>query len=529
MRKFRQMIVGLALLAGSGALAPAAHAQDASKTLRFIPEADLRVLDPIWTTAYITRSYGYMVYDTLFAFDASFKPQPQMVQSWSESADHLTWSFTLRDGLKWHDGQPVRAADCTASLARWMKRDVLGQAMAEAIAEMKPTAEKSFAITLKKPFPLLLNGLAKLSSSTAFMMPERVAKTDANTQISETIGSGPYKFVKAEWVPGSKAVFVKNADYVPRSESPSWGAGGKVVKLDRVEWIIIPDSATAANALNAGEVDWWQQAPADLVPLLEKNKDVVVATTDPLGSMGIMRFNQLQPPFDNEKMRQAVLQVVDQRDYMTAVAGDPKNWRTCFSYFPCGTPMSNDAGSEALGGKRDFEKAKALIKEAGYKGEPVVVMMATDQPIVNAQGLVTADLLKRLGINVDLEAMDWGTLITRRASKEPIDKGGWNLFFTWTVAPDLIDPTVIAALRGNGLQAWFGWPTDPKIETLRDAWLAAPDLATQQKLAADIQREAFVSVPYIPTGQFTIPTAYRKNLKGVIVSPVTFLWNVEKM
>jgi peptide/nickel transport system substrate-binding protein len=256
------MFLGIALLAGGGALVPAAHAQDAGKTLKFIPEADLRVLDPIWTTAYITRSYGYMIYDTLFAFDASFKPQPQMVQSWSESADHLTWSFTLRDGLKWHDGQPVRAADCTASLARWMKRDVLGQAIAEALAEMKPTDDKSFTITLKKPFPLLLNGLAKISSSPAFMMPERVAQTDANTQISETIGSGPYKFVKAEWVPGSKAVFVKNADYVPRSEPPSWGAGGKVVKLDRVEWITIPDSATAANALNAGEVDWWQQAPA---------------------------------------------------------------------------------------------------------------------------------------------------------------------------------------------------------------------------------------------------------------------------
>jgi len=529
MRKLWQMFLGTALLLASGVAAPAADAQAAGTTLRFVPEADLRVLDPIWTTAYITRSYGYMVYDTLFAFDAKFKPQPQMVQSWSESSDHLAWSFTLRDGLKWHDGQPVLAADCTASLARWMKRDVLGQAMAEAIAEMKPSGEKSFTITLKKPFPLLLNGLAKISSSPAFMMPERVAKTDANTQITETIGSGPYKFVKAEWVPGSKAVFVKNTDYVARSEAPSWGAGGKVARVDRVEWIYIPDSATAANALNSGEVDWWQQAPADLVPLLQKNKDVVVTTTDPLGSMGILRFNHLMPPFNNEKGRQAVLQVVDQRDYMTAVAGDAKNWRTCFSYFPCGTPMSSDAGSEALGGKRDFDKAKALLKEAGYNGERVVVMMATDQPIVNAQGLVTADLLKRLGVNVDLQAMDWGTLITRRASKEPIDKGGWNIFFTWTVAPDLIDPAVISALRGNGAQAWFGWPSDPKIEALRDQWLAAPDLAAQQKLAAEIQREAFVSVPYIPTGQFTIPTAYRTSLKGVIVSPVSFLWNVEKM
>jgi peptide/nickel transport system substrate-binding protein len=524
MRKtLRIALAGVAL-----AVAAPAIAADQGKTLRIVPEADLRVLDPIWTTAYITRSYGYMIYDTLFAFDASFKVQPQMVGSWTESDDHLNWRLTLRDGLKWHDGSPVRAADCVASLARWMKRDVLGQAMADAVAEMKATDDKSFAVTLKKPFPLFLNGLAKLSSSPAFMMPERVAKTDANTQITETIGSGPYKFVKSEWVPGSKAVFVKNTDYVPRSEPSSWGAGGKLVKVDRVEWVYIPDSATAANALNAGEVDWLQQVPPDLVPLFAKNKDITVATVDPLGSMGMLRFNHLQPPFNNEKMREAVLQVVDQRDYMNAVAGEAKNWRTCFSYFPCGTPMSSDAGSEALGGRRAFDKAKALIKEAGYNGERVVVMMATDQPIVNAQGLVTADLLKRLGINVDLQAMDWGTLVTRRASKEPVDKGGWNMFFTWTVAPDLLDPAVLSALRTNGEKAWFGWPTDAKIEALREQWFAAPDLAAQKKLAAEIQAEAFKSVPYIPTGQFTIPTAFRNNLKGVIVAPVLFLWSVEK-
>ncbi|MFI4987284.1 MAG: ABC transporter substrate-binding protein, partial [Alphaproteobacteria bacterium] len=509
---WQEFLLSTALAALTAIAAPGTSAQAAETTLRVIPEADLRILDPIWTTAYITRNYGYMVYDTLFAFDANFKVQPQMVGSWSESADHLSYSFTLRDGLKWHDGQPVRAADCTASLVRFMKRDVLGQAMAEATAEIKATDDKSFTITLKKPFPLLLEGLAKLSSSAPFMMPERVAKTDPNTQISETIGSGPFKFVKAEWVPGNKAVFVKNTDYVPRSEPPSWGSGGKVVKVDRVEWLYIPDPATAANALNAGEVDWWQQAPADLVPLLEKNKDITVTTVDPLGSMGILRFNHLQPPFDNEKMRQAVLQVLDQKDVMTAVAGDPKNWRTCYSYFPCGTPLSSEAGAEMFKGPRDFDKARALVKEAGYKGERVVIMMATDQPIVNAQGLVTADLLKRIGLNVDLQAMDWGTLITRRASKETIDKGGWNIFFTWTVAPDLINPAVLSALRANGAKAWFGWPTDPKLEALHDQWFEAPDLEAQKKGAAEIQIEAFKELPYIPTGQFVIPTAFRKNL-----------------
>ncbi len=517
------VVVALAL-----ALPPAADAQSSGKTIKLVPQADLRSIDPIWTTAYITRNYGYMVYDTLLAYDAEFKVQPQMVDKWTISDDKLTYTFTLRDGLKWHDGQPVKAADCVASLKRWMARDAMGQAFPPVIGEMKAVDDKTFVIVLKKPYALLLDGLAKISSNTPFMMPERVAKTDPNTQITETIGSGPFKFVKEEWVPGAKAVFVKNTDYVPRKEPPSWAAGGKVVKVDRVEWQYIPDSQTAANALNAGEVDWWELVPPDLVPLLAKNKDVEVATTDPLGNMGVLRFNSELPPFNNVKMRQAVQMVVDQKEYMAAVAGDPKYWKTCYSFFPCGTPMSNDAGSEALSGKRDFEKAKELVKESGYKGERVVVMAATDQPIVYAQGLVTMELLKKIGVNAELQSMDWGTLITRRASHEPIDKGGWNIFFTWSAAPDLLNPAVHSQLRGNGAKGWFGWPTDAKIEALRDQWFEAPDLAAQKKFAAEIQAEAFINVPHIHTGQFVIPTAYRKNLKGVIVAPVLFMWNVDK-
>jgi peptide/nickel transport system substrate-binding protein len=509
-------------------LSAPAGAQSSGSTIKLVPQADLRSIDPIWTTAYITRNYGYMVYDTLLATDEHFKVQPQMVETWTVSEDGLVYAFTLRPGLKWHDGAPVTAADCIASLDRWMKRDVLGQALPGVIGEMKAVDATSFTITLKKPFALFLDALAKISSNTPFMMPERVAKTDANTQIKESIGSGPFKFAASEWVPGSKAVFVKNTDYVPRKEPASWAAGGKVVKVDRVEWQTIPDSQTAANALNAGEVDWWELVPQDLAPLLAKNKDVTVTTTDPLGNMGVLRFNHEQPPFNNVKMRQAVQMLVDQKNYMTAVAGDQKYWKACYSFFPCGTPMSSDAGSEALSGPRDLEKAKALVKEAGYAGEPVVVMAATDQPIVYAQALVTMEILKQLGINADLQAMDWGTLITRRASHEPVDKGGWNIFFTWSAAPDLLNPAVHSQLRGNGAKAWFGWPTNAKIEALRDQWFEAPSLAAQQKIAAEIQAEAFQAVPHIHTGQFVIPTAFRNSLKGVIVAPVLFMWNVEK-
>src|SRR4029077_16450200 len=285
--------------------------------------------------AYVTRNFGYLVFDTLFSLDKDFKPQPQMVDRWTVSDDNLTYKFTLRDGLKWHDGQPVRAADCVASIERWGKRDALGQKLMEDLGGIQAADDKTFKIKLKSPFPLILDALGKLSSNVPFMMPERLAKTDACDHIPGEIGSGPFKFVKEEWVPGSKAVFVKNTDYLPREEPASFAAGGKVVKVDRVEWIYIPDSTTAAAALNAGEADWWEQPPSDLVPVLAANKDVTVATVDPLGNIGVLRFNQLLPPFDNPKMREAVLNLVDQKDYMRAVAGDEKYWKTCVALFVC--------------------------------------------------------------------------------------------------------------------------------------------------------------------------------------------------
>jgi peptide/nickel transport system substrate-binding protein len=498
------------------------------KVLKFIPEADLRSLDPIWTTAYITRNHGYMVYDVLFATDANFKIQPQMVDKWEASKDGLTYTFTLRDGLKFHDGAAVRSADCIASIERWAKRDVFGQKLAEMTDSWTAVNDKTFSLKLKKPFPYVLDALGKPSSNVPFIMPERVAKIDAFTQITDPIGSGPFKMVKEQWVPGSKVVYVKNTDYVPRKEPPSWGAGGKVAKVDRVEWIYIPDSATAAAAINAGEVDWWQQLPPDLIPVLAKNKDIKVDNTDPLGSIGVLRFNHLQPPFNNQKLRQAVLAVVNQMDYALAIAGDPKNGKACASYFTCGTPLASNAGSEALTSKRDVEKAKALVKESGYKGEKIILMTATDQPIVHSQALVTQELLRSIGLNVELAASDWGTLITRRSSKEPIEKGGWSIFHTWFVGPDITSPALNSPLRGAGEKSWFGWPSDAKLEELRDAWFAAATPADQKKAAEEMQKRAFETVPYIPTAQFIIPTAYRTNLSGLIISPVTFLWNVEK-
>ena len=523
------LLAGTALVAGAAVLAPSdATAQSGGKTLRFIPQSDLRVLDPIWTTGYVVRNHAYMIYDVLFAVDANFNVKPQMAEGYTLSDDKLTYTITLRDGLKWHDGAPVTSADAIASLQRWGKRDTFGQTLFLSIASMDAVDAKTFKIVLRKPFPLILDALAKPSSNVPFIMPERVAKTDANEQIKETIGSGPFRFVASEWVPGVKAVYAKNTDYVPRREPPSWGSGGKVVKVDRVEWVTIPDTATAAAALAAGEVDWWEQPPGDLVPLLQRNRDIKVENIDPLGSVGIVRYNHMHPPFNNPKMRQALLHVINQRDYLLAIAGDEKNGKPCMSFFTCGTPMASSVGSEVMSGPRSIDKAKALVAESGYKGEKVVVLSATDQPIVHAQALLTADALKKIGVNAEVAASDWGTLLNRRANKETNDKGGWNIFHTWWVGTDLANPAVNAPMRGNGQAGWFGWSSDEELEKLRSAWFEAPDAAAQKKIAEDIQKRGWDVVPFVPTAQFILPTAFRRNIEGVIIAPVTFLWNVEK-
>ncbi len=305
-------------------------------------------------------------------------------------------------------GSPVRGADCVASLKRWMARDTLGQSLATVIDEMKGGDDKNFSIKLKEPFPLLIDALAKVSSLAPFIMPERLANTDPYQQITEMVGSGPFKFVKGEFEPGHKVIYVKNTDYVPRNEPPNWASGGKVVKVDRVEWLVVPDATTKTAALQSGEDDWWENPPADLWPVLAANADVVLAPLDPLGGMGCLRFNQLFPPFDNVKMRQAVLMVANQADFMTAFVGDPKNWKICPSFFTCGTPMSNTEGSAALTGKRDFAAAKQLIAEAGYKGEKIILLDGVDQPLIHAEALVAADALKKLGLNVEIRSQRLG-------------------------------------------------------------------------------------------------------------------------
>ena len=291
-REFGKAAAGAAFVAS---LMPAAAKPETSdkKTLRFIAQADLRVLDPIWTTAYITRNHGYCVFDTLFAVDAEFAPHPQMVSDFSISSDKLTYQFRLRDSLAFHDGSPVRGADCVASLKRWMARDGHGQALRVALDEITPDGDKGLTIKLKEPFALLIDALAKVSSLAPFMMPERLANTDPFQQVTEMVGSGPLKFVKEEFEPGHRAVYIKNTDYVPRKEPLSWASGGKVMKVDRVEWLYIPDAMTKVAAFNKGEADWWENPPPDTWDLISANSRRGSGGNGPARSDGVLA---LQPP-----------------------------------------------------------------------------------------------------------------------------------------------------------------------------------------------------------------------------------------
>jgi peptide/nickel transport system substrate-binding protein len=523
----------LSVLALSAALMSPALTSPAmaagKKTITAVMHSDLRIIDPGFTTAYITRDHGYMVYDTLLATDSSFKVQPQMAD-WKVSDDKLTYTFTLRDGLKWHDGTPVTAEDCVASLKRWGKNDNMGQKLMDFTASIEPIDAKSFALKLKEPYGLVLESIGKPSSYTPFMMPKRLAETPAGQQIKEQVGSGPFKFVQAEFQPGVKAVYEKNADYVPRKEPPSWTSGGKVVKVDRVEWITMPDAQTAVNALQSGDIDIMENLPFDLLPVLEANKDLKVDVLNKFGFQTLGRMNFLYPPFDNVKVRRAAFLAMKQKDVLDALVGNAKYQKVCGALFVCDTPLESDVGAESLVKGNGMAEAKKLLAESGYDGTPIVIMAPGDVVTLKAQPIVAAQLLRDAGFKVDLQATDWQTVVARRASQKPPKEGGWNMFFTNWVAADVSNPVVNASVGGRGKNGgWFGWAEDAKIEELRDKYARSASLDEQKKIAADIQKQAYEQVIYIPLGQYLIPTGWRKSLTGILDGPATpVFWNIDK-
>jgi len=411
---------------------------------------------------------------------------------------------------------------------RWSARDPMGLMLRAIQVELAPVDELTWKWSLKQPFPKMLLALAKNNAPCSFVMPERIAKTDPFTQITEYIGSGPMKFMRSDWVPGAKAVFEKFADYKPRSEKADWLAGGKNILVDRIEWVIMPDPATAAAALQNGEVDWWETPLADLVPVLKGHKDINVDIGDPLGNVGAFRINHLLPPFNNVKVRQAVLTALNQEDYMRAGVGDEdKLCKPLPGFFTPGTPLYTEEGGDILK-KRNVAEAKKLLAEAGYKGEPVVCVVAQDMAATKSMGDVTASLLKSIGMNVDFVATDWGTVGSRRAQKTPPGQGGWSMFHTWHAGADCTNPAAYTAIRANGDKAWFGWPDVPSVETEVTNWFNAKDLAEEKAALARLNKAAVENVVFAPTGFYLSYQAWRKNVTGVVSGPLPFFWDVKK-
>jgi peptide/nickel transport system substrate-binding protein len=498
----------------------------AAQTLRVAPHSDLKVVDPIWTSALISVNHGYMVYDTLFALDDELAVQPQMVERYETSADKLTWTFTLRDGLAWHDGAPVTAADCVASLKRWGARDSMGQKLMSYVAELAAPDAKTVRMTLKEPYGLVLQTLAKPGANVPFMMPKRVAETDPNTQISDFTGSGPFIFKRDEWRPGEKVVYVKNAKYRPRDEPASGLAGGKRAKVERVEWLWIADPQTQVDALLKGEVDLIEQPPHDLLALLAADTNIVLKVTNAPGRQIDFRFNVLHKPFDNAKARQAVAYTFNQKDFLASVIGDPQWYRECKSLFPCGSPLESTKGwGDKLGS--DFAAARRLLQEAGYDGTPVVLMQSTDIVALSNLAPVAKSLMEKAGFTVDLQAMDWQTLVSRRTKKDLPGAGGWHAFLTSWASVDILDPVATGFLNASCDKAMFGWPCDGELERLRDAFAKASEPARQKAIAEEVALRAAAYPTHIFLGQYVQPVAMRKSVAGLLTGPSIAYWNIE--
>ena len=525
----RRTLFGLAAAAAAGSLArPSLARAQSANVLRFIPQADLNSLDPMWIPAINVRTHGYMVFDTLYGMDSQYRAVPQMVEGAKTENDGKLWSLTLRPGLVFHDGTPVLARDAVASIQRYCVRDPFGQALAAVTDEMSAPDDRTVQFRLKRAFPLLPDVLASTPLFMPAIMPERLAKTDPMKQVTEMIGSGPFRYLPDQAVRGSQYVYERFDKYLPRADGAlGWTSGPKVVSIDRVEWHVIPDPATAFGAMQSGEMDWWEYASLDLLDAIQGTPGLKVEVTDPTGLIADIRMNQAIPPFNNPDIRRALLPAVVQQDYCVAMAGtNPSRWRWPVGFFIPGCPMASDVGLDLMTSPRDVVGAANRIKAAGYNGEKVVILSASNVPTATAASLVAADMLRHVGMNVDYEAMDWGTVATRRMSKQPTDKGGWSIWINPGPGLSQFNPVANTLLR-TGPQAYFGWPQSDRLEELRNAWLAAPDLATEKQVAREIQRQAFIDLPMIPLGMYYQPTAYRDNVTGILPGFATF-WNVRK-
>ena len=515
-------------LAGAASVLAAPAIGGTVKTLAFVPQSPLASLDPVWTSAMTTRNIGFQIYDVLFGRDEWMSPKPQMLAGYIVEDDGKRWVMTLRENQWFHDGEKVLARDCAASLRRWMVRDPAGATIKQRLDAIEAPDDRTIVLRLSRQFPPLPKALSKFQTA-AVMVPERLANTDPFKQMPEAIGSGPFRFLKDEYVIGSHAALVPWERYVPRDEKPSFTSGGHKVLIDRMEWKMIPDASTAANALATGEIDWLEMPLPDLLPMLRSAPNVKTGRIDDYGFISQLRPNHVIAPTNDVKFRRAIRAAISQREVMDAMMGaDPKSAIVPMGYLATGNPEIDMAGMEEITKHRSAAEVRAMFADAGYNGERLVMLHTTDQPFYNIATLVATDSLKRVGVAVEDQAMDWGTTLQRRSSKAPLDKGGWSLFVSVTPVPEYRDPLLGSLLRGNGKDAWIGWPEIPEMEAAYNAWLDAESPEQQAKLEMQIQLIAIQSVPFIPLGRYLPTIAWNTSISDPGKGPAPTFWNVSK-
>ena len=499
-----------------------------SQTLRIMPQAVLNTIDPVWSSAQIVRNMGFMVFETLYGRDENMNPHPQMLEGGLMEDGGKRWTLKLREHQTFHDGTPVLARDCVASLRRWMKRDPSGAALEAWTNELSAPDDRTIQLRLSQPFAHLPELLSKFVVP-AVIMPERIALTDPFKQIPEAVGSGPFRWLADEHILGSRAAFAKYEKYVPRNEKPSWTAGGRQVLVDRVEWHMIPDGGTAVNALLTGEIDWIEIPLPDLLPMLRKAPGIKTGHLDTYGQIMALRLNHLAHPTSELGVRKAIMAAIDQREVMTAImGGDPANWSAPVGFMATGKKEVDEAGLDNVRGKHGKDEIQAMLDKAGYKGERMVLLHATEHTFFNPASLIVAQQLTKAGMNIDDQPMDWGTVQARRTNRLQLNEGGWSMFPTVTPVPEYTSPLLSSFMRGNGKDAFFGWPTDPEIERIHDAWVLATDPVEQTKLERAYELQAFQSLPFIPLGRYLQSSAWRENVTGILKGPSVVFWNVKK-
>ena len=516
------MFAGLASLA-----TPAITRAEGTRTLKFVPRTGFAILDPVWTTDAATRAFALSVFESLYSVDESLVAHPQMAAGHTVEDDGKLWVIRLRDGLRFHDGEPVQARDCTASIKRWMLRDAVGKTLALRLDALEASDDQTIVFRLNKPFPQLPFALGKAQPNMLPVMPLRLASTDPSQQVSELIGSGPFRFVPSEFSAGNFAVMARFEGYRPRDETPNGTSGGRKALLDRVEWHAIPDPATAAGALLKGEMDWVETPLPDLLPRLRQDRSIVVSICDPHGNYPLLRPNHVSGPTANVGVRRAIMAALDPVEIMqAATSGEPDAFTAPVGCYLPGSASDSRTGMERLGPKSPAE-VKAMLRDAGYANERLVLLHASDFAPVDAMWQVISVRLREAGFNVDDQVMDQATVIARRNNREAPEKGGWSLLIANAPAADHLSPMVALGLR-TGAAAWIGWPTDPAVEALREKWIDSPDPDEQKRLAAEIQGVALADVLYVPLGHYVQKSAWRSNVSGVLKASAPVFWNITK-